>query len=101
MHFFINTQLPLPEEGLLDLGDSIGKFVGPYTNVPGHVTIPQLLSHRSGINGYLNESSVAWEGWDGTIKSKEAQSGVYVYLLTYTFEDGVKKHMYGDVTLLR
>lgn len=54
--FVAATLLLLYEDGLLDLGDSIGKFVGPYPNIPGNVTIRQLLSHRSGINDYLNEN---------------------------------------------
>ncbi|MBP8086387.1 MAG: gliding motility-associated C-terminal domain-containing protein, partial [Saprospiraceae bacterium] len=51
--------------------------------------------------GLLFESTVAGEGWDGTVKSKNAQSGVYVYALTYAFEDGDTKRIHGDVTLLR
>ncbi len=47
--FVATTLLLLFEDGLLDLGDSIGRYVGPYPNVPGSVTIRQLLSHRSGI----------------------------------------------------
>ncbi len=51
--------------------------------------------------GLLFESTVAGEGWDGTVKSKNAQSGVYVYTLIYAFETGDTKRIHGDVTLLR
>lgn len=61
--FVATTLLLLYEEGLLDLGDSIGKFVGPYTNAPGYVTIRQLLSHRSGINDYINENPAMTDAW--------------------------------------
>ena len=67
--FVSTTLLLLYEEGLLDLGDSIGKFVGPYTNIPGHVTIRQLLSHRSGINDYLNENPAMVNAWAANLDS--------------------------------
>ena len=50
--FVSATMLLLLEDGLLSLDDSIGQYLEPYTNVPGHTTIRQLLSHRSGINDY-------------------------------------------------
>lgn len=61
--FVATTLLLLYEDGLLDLGDSIGQYAGPYPNVPGSVTIRQLLSHRSGINDYLNENPATAEAW--------------------------------------
>ncbi len=67
--FVSTTLLLLYEEGLLDLSDSIGKFVGPYTNVPGYVTIRQLLSHRSGINDYLNENPAMINAWVADLDS--------------------------------
>ena len=67
--FVSTTLLLLYEEGLLDLNDSIGKYVGPYTNVPGSVTIRQLLSHRSGINDYLNENPAMINAWVADLDS--------------------------------
>jgi D-alanyl-D-alanine carboxypeptidase len=54
--FVAVTVLRLHEEGLLDLDDSIGQYVGPYPNVPPNTTIRQLLNHRSGISDYINEN---------------------------------------------
>ena len=61
--FVAATLLLLYEDGLLALDDSIGQYVGPYPNVPGAVTIRQLLSHRSGINDYINENIATVEAW--------------------------------------
>lgn len=61
--FVAATILLLYEDGLLALDDSIGQYVGPYPNVPGVVTIRQLLSHRSGINDYINENIATVEAW--------------------------------------
>lgn len=61
--FVSATLLLLHEDGLLALDDSIGQYLEPYPNVPGHTTIRQLLSHRSGINDYLNENPAMSEAW--------------------------------------
>ncbi len=54
--FVSTTLLLLMEEGMFSLDDSIGQYIGPYPNVAGGITIRQLLSHRSGLNDYLNEN---------------------------------------------
>jgi D-alanyl-D-alanine carboxypeptidase len=57
------TLLRLVEDGLCSLDDSIGKFIGPYPNISGRITIRQVLGHRSGLNDYINEnpaSNIAW-----------------------------------------
>ena len=53
--------LMLVEDGMLSLDDSLGAYVGPYPNVDGGITIRQLLSHRSGLNDYLNENDQSLE----------------------------------------
>lgn len=61
--FVAATMLLLMEDGLLTLDDSIGQYIVGYDNVPGEVTIRQLLSHRSGINDYLNENPATIVEW--------------------------------------
>lgn len=61
--FVATTLLSLVEEGLLSLDDSIGQYVGPYPNVAGGITIRQLLSHRSGLNDYMNENPATSDAW--------------------------------------
>jgi len=39
--------------------------------------------------------------WDGTLKAKEANSGVYIYRVAYTLLTGQSGILLGDVTLLR
>ena len=40
-------------------------------------------------------------GWDGTIKGKDAPSGVYVYLVDIVFVDGFQRMYRGDVTVVK
>ncbi|MBK9105542.1 MAG: gliding motility-associated C-terminal domain-containing protein [Saprospiraceae bacterium] len=47
------------------------------------------------------ESQDAIAGWDGTSRSRPAQSGVYAYVLIYAYKDGIPRMMTGDITLLR
>ena len=61
--FVSATMLLLMEDGLLALDDTIGQYITAYENVPGDVTIRQLLSHRSGINDYLNENPATVLEW--------------------------------------
>jgi len=39
--------------------------------------------------------------WDGDFRNQEAQSGVYVYIVTVEFIDGFSETYTGDITLLR
>ena len=41
--------LQLCEDGLLSLDDSVGKYLPPYPNVDGAITIRQLLNHTNGL----------------------------------------------------
>jgi D-alanyl-D-alanine carboxypeptidase len=41
--------LDLCEDSLLSLEDSIGKYLSPYPNVDGAITIRQLLNHTNGL----------------------------------------------------
>ena len=40
-------------------------------------------------------------GWDGTARGKANLPGVYVYVLEIELEDGTRRKMKGDVTLVR
>lgn len=40
-------------------------------------------------------------GWDGTFKSKDMQSGVYVWYLEAEYEDGMTESFKGETTLIR
>jgi len=48
--------------------------------------------------GLLTESNVLL--WDGDTPHGEAQTGIYVYLITYSLADGTQGTVHGDVTLL-
>ena len=47
----------------------------------------------------LTESSVLI--WDGETPHGQAQTGIYVYLITYSLADGTQGTVHGDITLLR
>ena len=40
-------------------------------------------------------------GWDGTFRGKPVETGVYVYIVEVSFEDGIKLLYRGDITLAR
>ena len=50
--------LRLQEEGFLSLDDTIGMYLPDYPNVPGDVTIRQLLNHTSGIFNYTDHPNI-------------------------------------------
>ena len=49
----------------------------------------------------LYESDDPLEGWDGNYKSKPLNSGVYIYMIKLTHDDGRKETRSGNITLLR
>ena len=46
------------------------------------------------------EPGVMRLGWDGTYKGKPVQTGVYVYVVNATLDDGTVKQVAGDVTVV-
>ncbi|NNE69166.1 MAG: serine hydrolase [Rhodothermales bacterium] len=52
--FVAAVVLQLVDEGVLDLGDSVGDFAGPFTYVNSSITIRQLLGHTSGVYNYTD-----------------------------------------------
>jgi len=50
------------------------------------------------VNPGINDPTA---GWDGRVRGKEAQTGVYVYFLSVRYPDGETEVLEGDVTLLR
>jgi len=87
--FVSATLLLMSEDGLLSLDDSIGVYLDPYPNVPGYTTIRQLLSHRSGINDFLNENPAMSEAWLTHLDSIwEADTILHHYVLAPNFPVG-------------
>ena len=52
----------------------------------------QIIYESSTLNG---------RGWDGKFNDKDQPVGVYVYIIDVSFDNGVKEHYTGNVTLLR
>jgi gliding motility-associated-like protein len=51
--------------------------------------------------GLLFETRNLEEGWDGTVAGQAADTGIYVWLINYTLQDGTAVQDYGDVLLMR
>jgi len=93
-----------------------------YVNIPNSFTpdgdgtndyfLPRQFLSRS-INAFkmsifnrwgqviYESSTLGGRGWDGKFNSKDQPQGVYVYIIDVTFDNGVKEHYTGNVTLLR
>ncbi len=56
--------LKLAEDGMLSLDDPISKYLPPYPNVDGEITIRQLLNHTSGIFNVFEHPDFPWVGTD-------------------------------------
>lgn len=56
--FIATVMLKLQEQGLLDLDDTIGKWIKGYPNISGTITIRQCLNHTSGLYEYTENKSV-------------------------------------------
>lgn len=55
--FVSTTILSLADSGALSLDDSLSRWLPPYPNITGSVTIRQLLNMTSGLYDYLNDSN--------------------------------------------
>ena len=55
--------LYLVERGKINLSDRIGKYFNNYENVPGTITIEQLLYHKSGLRDYWDDIHLIRSIW--------------------------------------
>jgi len=79
-------------------GDNINDMATPRSMCELTAYSLQIFDRYGGL---LFETRNAGDGWDGTMNSNPVQSGVYVYLLIYAFEDGQRQRLTGDITVLR
>lgn len=56
--FYSVLLLKLQEQGKLSLDDTIGTWIQNQPNIPGHITIRQLLNHTSGLYSFTNNSDM-------------------------------------------
>jgi D-alanyl-D-alanine carboxypeptidase len=56
--------LQLAEEGRLSLDDPVSKYLPPYPNVDGRITLRQLLNHTSGVFNVFEHPDFPWVGTD-------------------------------------
>jgi D-alanyl-D-alanine carboxypeptidase len=55
--FVSTTILSLADAGLLSLDDPLSRWLPPYPNITGSVTLRQLMNMTSGLFDYLNDSN--------------------------------------------
>jgi gliding motility-associated-like protein len=86
-------------------GDQVNDYFSISTDPRSITSIDEvlILDRWGGVIAYQGsmmpqESMVLW---DGSTNSKEAPTGVYVYLITFKMADGISRTVHGDVTLLR
>lgn len=56
--FITATVLKLVEQGSLTLEDTVGSWLAPHANIPGSVTLRQLLQNTSGIFSYTTHPNL-------------------------------------------
>ena len=92
------TILKLKDEGVLTLDDTIGDWLTLNNpNVDDSVTIFQLLTHSSGINGYFTEE--LWNRVEGDLDTALTPEEVSTYILEPTHPPGVT-HEYSNSNYL-
>ena len=92
------TVLKLVDEGVLSLEDTIDDWIDLNSrNVDQSITIFQLLSHFSGVNGYFTEG--LWARVEGDLDSPIAPLEIVDYILGPTNDPGVT-HEYSNSNYL-
>jgi D-alanyl-D-alanine carboxypeptidase len=80
--------IKLSERGLVNLDDTIGKWVSGYANINGAATIRQLLNHTSGIYSYT-DNSATWDSVESNLKRIWTKEEVLrKFVLTPSFAPG-------------
>lgn len=73
--------------------------IGP---IPNGCTISSLLFRIYNRRGQVVfESENIGYDWDGTIKGKLQDTGVYPFVCYYTPDDGINRNFWGTITLIR
>ncbi len=70
-----------------------------YVRGEGIVQLNFVIFNRWGEKVF--ESNDPHQGWDGMFKGKQAETGVYVYMVSATLENGMTMKRSGNVTLVR
>lgn len=79
--------------------DGKNEKIGP---IPNGCTISSILFRIYNRRGQvIFESENIGNDWDGTVKGKPQDTGVYPYVCYYTPDDGINRHFWGTITLIR
>lgn len=97
LHCFVPLRMP---NAFTPNNDGKNDKFQPVVVQPERVTAFQMLIFDR-WGGNIFETQDLSQGWDCTIKGKQAPPGVYVYIITYRNDFGKAKEMMGTVTLIR
>ncbi|XZF13355.1 PKD domain-containing protein [Chitinophagaceae bacterium MMS25-I14] len=82
-------------------GDGINDYFFPRQFLSRSVTAFKMTIFNRWGETIFETASIDGRGWDGRFNDKPQPQGAYVYLIDVLFENGVKEHYQGTVTLLR
>lgn len=73
----------------------------PHSAFLGQILSLKIFDRWGGLMFEANNFDINKVGWDGTYKGENLPPGVYVYVVEAEMENGTRKILKGDVTLLR
>jgi len=84
-------------------GDGINDYWRIYSRLDNTFVNSITLFDRWGELIFHKENYVvnSFDGWDGTLRSKTMQPGVFAYVGEITLGDGTSQQVKGNVTLIR
>ncbi len=81
------------------INDRFGVYLSPYVESAGPLRIFDRWGNLVFVG--LGEQMTSADGWDGTVRGKPVQAGVYTYILPVVYLNGEESVIQGEVTLMR
>ncbi len=85
--------------------DGTNDYFAPFGDIPNVQSIQKMqVFNRWGAVVYEQSDFIpneATNGWDGTFKGKEVETGVYIYLIEVEFLDGEVLSYSGSITVIK
>ncbi len=82
-------------------GDGVNDFFLPRQFLSRSLNSFKMSIYNRWGQVIYESSSLNGRGWDGKFNDKDQPQGVFVYVIDVSFDNGVKEHYTGNVTLLR
>lgn len=82
-------------------GDGVNDYFLPRQFLSRSVTSFKMSIFNRWGQTIFETTALDGRGWDGRFNGKEQPTGVFVYLIDVAFDNGVREHYTGNVTLIR